>query len=129
MVSYIWYLCLEWNFSNTCGWAIDVEADDHSKVFMRFFAERSFVPPLKLDKMPEGNYFLTQSLIAYMLKGVISEEAKIYFENNLRIVDVIYADEKRVNEIFKDNISPSERVSSIEEYEKECLKKWLGGKQ
>lgn len=125
LIYYILGWCVEWSDSDSCfekGWAIDVDYGDHGRnIVMRTFVESSYVPLLESDESQIGNFFLTQSLIAYMLDRVaISEEAKIYFKNNLSIVSSAYADEKQVNEIF-DNISPSEKTESIAKYEREKI--------
>lgn len=127
LICYILGQCVEWGNSDSCfekGWAADVDYSGHDRnIVMRTFVENSYVPLLESDESQTGNPFLTQSLIAYMLdKVVISEEAKSYFKNNLNIVSLAYADEKQVNEIFTDNISPSEKISSIEKYEREKIK-------
>lgn len=127
LIRYILGWCVEWSDSDSYfekGWAIDVDYGDHGRnIVMRTFLESSYVPLLE-DESPIGNFFLTQSLVAYMLdRVVISEEAKIYFKNNLNIVSSEYVDEERVNKIFKDNISLSERISAIRNYEKEEDKK------
>jgi hypothetical protein len=123
LICYILGQCVEWGDSDSCfekGWAVDVDYGGHDRnIVMRIFVENSYVPLLESDESQTGNLFLIQSLIAYMLdRVVISEEAKSYFKNNLNIVNSAYADEKQVNEIFTDNISPSEKILSIEKYEK-----------
>lgn len=117
-----WGICCHLCKSNCVkGWALNEEEEDY--IIMRIFMEIPHLPFLKSYEGSVGNFLLTHSLIAYILENVISKEAEVYFRNNLEITSLICVDEERVNEIFKDNISPSELISAILNYEKEEDKK------